>query len=177
MIIIMKIINNIKPYKNELLDLIKLFYSEIIKQYNKINVKYLIESNDIEHNYYIAIENNIVVGYINYCFDDEYDNTIMINQLFVLEEYRNKGIATLLLKRLFNRFEEYNFCLGVVSSNDSAKRLYNKLGFTKPTFQFLFRQKGELRIPKNITISDFLFDRWKTVCLPSSFQIPTTILK
>ena len=35
----MKIINNIKPYKNELLDLIKLFYSEIIKQYNKINVK------------------------------------------------------------------------------------------------------------------------------------------
>lgn len=135
------IISYSEQYKKQLLNLIDLFYKETIKQYNKININYIIESNDLDNNYYILLDNDIIVGYINYCIDEEYENTIMINQLFILREYRNKGLATKLINNLFEEYKDFNFCLGVVESNENAKRLYNKLGFNKPTFQFLYKEK------------------------------------
>jgi len=137
----MNIISYSEQYKKQLLNLINLFYKETIEQYNKININYIIESNDLDNNYYILLDNDIIVGYINYCIDEEYENTIMINQLFILREYRNKGLATKLINNLFEEYKDFNFCLGVVESNENAKRLYNKLGFNKPTFQFLYKEK------------------------------------
>lgn len=135
------IISYSEQYKKQLLNLIDLFYKETIEQYNKININYIIESNDLDNNYYILLDNDIIVGYINYCIDEEYENTIMINQLFILREYRNKGLATKLINNLFEEYKDFNFCLGVVESNENAKILYNKLGFNKPTFQFLYKEK------------------------------------
>lgn len=82
---------------------------------------------------YILEYENKVAGYI--LLSKTYSNeaggmALLIEELYVLKEFRNKGIA----KKVFNFLKkEYNTCarfrLEVEKNNESAINLYKKIGF------------------------------------------------
>lgn len=78
-------------------------------------------------------EDNIVKGYL--FLKPNYHNNkkgYLIDGLFVLEEYRNKGIATSLLEEAFRIVKENNVNfvdINVLEGNTNAIELYHSLGF------------------------------------------------
>ncbi len=86
---------------------------------------------------FIDIEDNKVVGYIyakirELDFTSTKNSEVLIDGLYVLEEYRNRRIAT----SLINKVKEWSIIkkidtisLNVMYKNEMAKKLYTKLGF------------------------------------------------
>ena len=77
------------------------------------------------------VENDKTIGYLDYSLI--YDR-MEIDNIYVLEEYRNKKIATLLIDYLEKIAEEkdlINITLEVRESNFIAIHLYEKMGFIK----------------------------------------------
>lgn len=75
------------------------------------------------------VSNNIVIGYLEYSLI--YDR-IEIDNFFVIDDYRNKGIGTKLLAYLISlaiNYQVVNITLEVRVSNDIARNLYKKFGF------------------------------------------------
>ena len=78
-------------------------------------------------------EDNIIKGYL--FLKPNYRNNkkgYLIDGLFVLEEYRNKGIATSLLEEAFRIVKENNVNfvdINVLEENTNAIDLYHSLGF------------------------------------------------
>ena len=72
-----------------------------------------------------------VVGFIEYSIIyDRYE----LDNIYVLEEYRNKGIASCLISFMINEAQDNNITnitLEVRIDNDPALRLYVKYGFVK----------------------------------------------
>lgn len=101
---------------------------ELLLNYDKNIMKYYDLKNYINsdiYNVYAYEINNKIVGIIIYTILCEEAEILLI---FVDENYRNKGIATLLI----NSIEEKNvksILLEVSTKNDSALALYNKLNF------------------------------------------------
>lgn len=77
-------------------------------------------------NVLVYIENNNIIGYLYY--SNIYDR-IEINQIFTLQVYRNKGVASKLLEKLL--MEEKDITLEVKEDNIPAIKLYKKYGFKK----------------------------------------------
>jgi len=86
---------------------------------------------------YIALEDNKIVGY-TYIKIRELDFTsikreeAIIDGLYVLEEYRNKKIATNLINEAKKWCKDKNvdtISLNVLADNAIARKLYYKLGF------------------------------------------------
>lgn len=86
---------------------------------------------------YIAIIDEKIVGYV-YAKIKELDFTsikneeVIIDGLYVLENYRNKKIATSLINKVKEWSKDKNIdtiSLNVMYNNDVAKKLYTKLGF------------------------------------------------
>ena len=75
---------------------------------------------------FVYFVDNKIVGYIYYSVI--YDR-IELNQIEVLFEYRNKGIATILMERLLE--EALDITLEVRIDNEIAINLYRKFGFEK----------------------------------------------
>lgn len=99
----------------------------IVKDYYK-NV---IKNND---NILLCYEdNNIIKGYIYLKPITSDDNKgYLIDALYVLEEYRNKGIASSLIKEAIKIVEKSNIKfidINVLANNKIAHNLYNSLGF------------------------------------------------
>ena len=84
---------------------------------------------------YVYEDNNEIVAYIDgKIVNDgaEVVDTFKINALYVLDDYRNKGIATNLIETIINDAKNRgitNFEIGVMSENYNAKKLYEKFGF------------------------------------------------
>ncbi|MCR4925962.1 MAG: ribosomal protein S18-alanine N-acetyltransferase [Clostridiales bacterium] len=81
--------------------------------------------------FFVAVEENQTVGYIgaHFILDEGY-----IANLAVLEEYRHKGIATALLKKVLALADEEKLdfvSLEVRQSNFGAIALYEKNGFER----------------------------------------------
>lgn len=101
---------------------------ELLLNYDKNIMKYYDLKNYINsdiYNVYAYEIDNKIVGIIIYTILCEEAEILLI---FVDENYRNKGIATLLI----NSIEEKNvknILLEVSTKNDSALALYNKLNF------------------------------------------------
>jgi len=77
--------------------------------------------------YYI---DNEVVGYI--LIRKIEHNVCLIDGLYVLEEYRNRGIATSLLNEAINRCKKLKakyVDINVIDENEVAKYVYKKLDF------------------------------------------------
>ena len=98
----------------------------------------------------IALENNKVVGILMYSRDySHYAN--YCQDLFVVKEYRNKGIASLLLKKFIyiSRKEQPRKQKYVLSSTDTKNiasiRLHKRVGFNKiGTVKYLHYGKDEV---------------------------------
>lgn len=75
---------------------------------------------------FVYFVDNKIVGYIYYSVI--YDR-IELNQIEVLFEYRNKGIATILMEKLLE--EDLDTTLEVRIDNEIAINLYRKFGFEK----------------------------------------------
>jgi len=99
--------------------IVKDFYKNVIK--NKENILLCYE------------ENNIIKGYIYLkpIKDDEH-NGYLIDALYVLEEYRNNGIAKQLINEGIAIVKKYNIKfidINVLANNKIAHKLYNSVGF------------------------------------------------
>lgn len=135
-------VENLKDAKtcDELLT--KLVQSERIYNEN-INDKYVVNNwfekiyNKNNNIIYVAKDNNKIVGYI-YCKITSIENgpTIqleaLIDGIYVLEDYRNQGIATALINKIKEWAKQKNIkylLLNVLEENENAIRLYYKEGF------------------------------------------------
>lgn len=87
-----------------------------------------LSDNPFSH-YLLFIEDNKIIGYLNYYLI--YDR-IEIANFNVLEGYQNKGIGTKLLDYLIKKYTDIvNITLEVRCDNIKAIHLYEKIGFIK----------------------------------------------
>lgn len=110
------------------------------RQYNKfIDEKFIVKDyfkNVIKDDNNILLcyeEDNLVVGYVflkQVICDDV--KGYLIDGLFVEKEYRNRGIATKLLKESLNIVKDKDICfvdVGAMVENKTSLNLYKSLGF------------------------------------------------
>lgn len=131
-----KLIKDEKKYNDNINDEINInnYYENIYKK----------DNNKI----FIASINEEIIGYTYVKINDpklngEKYKEAFIDALYVKEEHRNKGIAT----SLINKAKEYaikkdakKISINVISNNETALKLYYKLGF----YNFSFRLKQNL---------------------------------
>ena len=87
-----------------------------------------LSDNPFSH-YLLFIEENKIVGYLNYYLI--YDR-IEIANFNVLDKYQNKGIGTRLLDYLIKKYPDIvNITLEVRCDNTKAIHVYEKMGFIK----------------------------------------------
>ena len=81
---------------------------------------------------FIAYDNNKAIGCV--ALKDKVNNTIELGRLYVMPEYRKKGVATLLFNYVFNYSKEKG-CKRIILDTyrrfESAVSLYKRLGFTE----------------------------------------------
>lgn len=94
--------------------------------------------NDPTYEYHMAFTDGVPSGFIEFSSEDEIENTykkyLRINSVYVDNNFRNQGIATLLLKTAQARAKELGYLyigLGVLSKNNPAINLYKKFCFSE----------------------------------------------
>lgn len=102
----------------------------MIKEYNDIEYLNTLSSYNITLNPFnkilVYIEDNNILGFIDY--SKMYEN-MEINYIYVIEQYRNKGIASKLLEYIINNNDFLNITLEVNINNINAIKLYEKYNF------------------------------------------------
>lgn len=101
---------------DKLKDLFKLYKQD----YAPIENKFI-------HNF-VYIEDKKNIGFIIY--SSIYENAEVID-LFVIDEYRKKGIGTKLLEKMLSKNKDKNITLEVNKNNKPAIKLYENNGFEK----------------------------------------------
>lgn len=124
-------------------ELLTLLIENEAKYNENINKNYIVNNwfenlYNIENNVlYVAKENEEIVGYI-YCKINTRENgptnnlEALIDGLYVLEEYRKKGIATALINKAKQWCRNKNvkyIMINVLEDNKTALNLYSKLNF------------------------------------------------
>lgn len=82
--------------------------------------------NDPSKYFYLCEDNNKVVAYI---YSKKENSNLKIDALYVLQDYRNKGIASKLIDNVISYAKENNFktiSINVLEKNIKAKNLYCK---------------------------------------------------
>ena len=127
--------NSLENFKIVQADISNLNDIEKIEQNLKIrNLSFVSLENDLKSDtnvYFMALQNGKVLGYV--ALELLYDH-IDITSIAVDKDYRQMGIATLLLNKVVSIYtkKKYNsIFLEVRVSNLPAIRLYEKLGFKK----------------------------------------------
>ncbi len=113
---------------NDIKEVIKLDKSCFLSPWGENQFLYEINDNPFS-TILIAIENNVIIGMIDYWITFEIGQ---INQIAVLSSYRQNGVATKLLSIAFKDMVEkgvYNCTLEVRVHNQPAINFYNKHGF------------------------------------------------
>lgn len=102
----------------------------MIKEYNDIEYLNTLSSYNITLNPFnkilVYIEDNEILGFIDY--SKMYEN-MEINYIYVIEQYRNKGIASKLLEYIIDNNDFLNITLEVNINNINAIKLYEKYNF------------------------------------------------
>lgn len=124
-------------------ELLTLLIENEAKYNENINKNYIVNNwfenlYNMENNVlYVAKENEEIVGYI-YCKINTGENgstnnlEALIDGLYVLEEYRKKGIATALINKAKQWCRNKNvkyIMINVLEDNKTALNLYSKLNF------------------------------------------------
>ena len=115
---------------------------EDMETYIKENLSYeKIESEvkDTNSKFYLVFNNKEVVAYMKVNFDgaqteEGYDNTLEVQRIYVLQEYKNKAIGKMLIKKAMELGKKNNLSyiwLGVWEHNINAIKFYEKQGFIK----------------------------------------------
>lgn len=98
---------------------------------------------------YVAEEDEKIVGFITgEILPKKEWYTVQlgtINNLYVLEDYRHKGIGKQLMQTMINSFKEKGietFELYAFSNNVDALKFYEKLGFKKYNVQMLYQKNN-----------------------------------
>lgn len=97
------------------------------------------QSDSILLGYYIE---NEIVGYIYIRETDTENKICLLDGMYVLENYRNKGIASELIKEALKLCQEkgYRYVdINVMYKNELAKKIYKKIGFKE--FRLSFRKE------------------------------------
>lgn len=109
---------------------------------------------------FVAIEDNKIVGFITgEIFKKKAWYNVQlgeINNIFVLEEYRQKGIGKKLVKTMMDTFKQEgitNIDLYTFGNNIDAIKFYEKIGFKKYNVQMLY-EKDNISRRKNETSSN-----------------------
>lgn len=96
---------------------------------------------------YVAEEDGKIVGFITgEIFKKKVWYTVQlgsINNLYIIEKYRNNGIGKKLMQTMINALKEKgitNIELNTFSSNVDAIKFYEKLGFKKANLQMLYQE-------------------------------------
>lgn len=87
-------------------------------------------------------------GFVSIQFDDSMPKTCYVSNLSVIEESRNKGIATLLLNECEKLAKQYNRNEIRISAekNSWVKQWYKKLGYKIYRYgKYLYDMKKEIR--------------------------------
>ena len=87
-----------------------------IKEYVDMSVKEFLD------NYKLVIINDSIAGIF---FVRDFEDGVLIDEIYLYDEYRNKGIGT----DLINSVSNPNIYLWVYKNNVKAISLYSKLGF------------------------------------------------
>lgn len=97
---------------------------------------------------FVAIEDNKIVGFITgEIFKKKAWYNVQlgeINNIFVLEEYRQKGIGKKLVKTMIDTFKQEgitNIDLYTFGNNIDAIKFYEKIGFKKYNVQMLYEKR------------------------------------
>lgn len=118
-----KDIERIKKYKlNTIFEYAKDFDKEEVEKINNYVNKTI--SNQI-FEYKNIVLNNIIVGSF---LITKNENGLLLDEIFIEEQYRNKGIGTSIIKDVVSKSNN-NVYLWVYKDNIKAFNLYNKIGF------------------------------------------------
>ena len=118
-----KDIERIKKYKlNTIFEYAKDLNKEAVEKINNYVNKTI--SNQI-FEYKNIVLNNIIVGSF---LITKNENGLLLDEIFIEEQYRNKGIGTSIIKDVVSKSNS-NVCLWVYKDNIKAVNLYNKIGF------------------------------------------------
>ena len=115
---------------------------EDMENYIKENLSYEKleeEIKNINSKFYLVFNNEEVVAYMKVNFDgaqteEGYDNTLEVQRIYVLQEYKNKAIGKMLMKKAMEISKKNNLSyiwLGVWEHNINAIKFYEKHGFIK----------------------------------------------
>ena len=104
---------------------------------------------------YVVIFDDLLVGFLRLLYKGS--NVVWIEDIFVDELYRNKGIATAAIKiaeSIIKSDSQYtSICIDVVPRNYAALKLYNKLGYDTLSLitvrKELYDNKRELKLDFN----------------------------
>ena len=118
-----KDIERIKKYKlNTIFEYAKDLNKEAVEKINNYVNKTI--SNQI-FEYKNIVLNNIIVGSF---LITKNENGLLLDEIFIEEQYRNKGIGTSIIKDVVSKSNS-NVYLWVYKDNIKAVNLYNKIGF------------------------------------------------
>ena len=118
-----KDIERIKKYKlNTIFEYAKDLDKEEVEKINNYVNKTI--SNQI-FEYKNIVLNNIIVGSF---LITKNENSLLLDEIFIEEQYRNKGIGTSIIKDVVSKSNS-NVYLWVYKDNIKAFNLYNKIGF------------------------------------------------
>lgn len=103
------------------------FSEETLKEWEHLLVvsKEYIEKNQV----YKLLTKNEIIGYYSY-FEDK-ENTIKLDNLFVLPEYIGKGFGKILMKHFLSNIRNIGIEKIILDSEPNAENFYNKFGFEK----------------------------------------------
>lgn len=117
-------------------------YKLINDEFNQYAIK-----NNVVCNYnsftFVAMEDEILIGVIT---GHSYYNEIHIEDLIVLEKYRNKKIGSMLVKAVEEHFKNKNFRnINLTTYEFQAPRFYEKCGFE---IEFIREDKENPKLSK-----------------------------
>ncbi|MBR5369714.1 MAG: GNAT family N-acetyltransferase [Bacilli bacterium] len=124
---------NIVEYNNldfiQLCELLEKEHIDVIKEQRSPNGNCL-NNLDKFKTVFVAYDNSKPVGCL--AMKEKINDIVEVGRLYVLSEYRKKGIASMLFNNVFNKAKELKakkVILDTYKRFESAIRLYKKLGF------------------------------------------------
>ena len=155
----------IKELDNELnlVDELESSFNYVLK-----DIKKDLSSNPFSH-YLLYLDNDKIVGYINYYLMYE---KMEIANFDVLNDYQNKGIGTKLISYLIDKYHNLDITLEVKCDNEKAIHLYEKMGFKKvATRNNYYNGIDGILMERNEIMKDIYILGIESSCDETSFSI------